>query len=395
MITDFPAFLDARLVHDELQPPVVAPKIFTARTLTPEMPPYALAPVEVCQLLDALRFELPIVLIASHDSLQNVGVKLDPKFAYSVAGCFQVKQVQNQRRVPTDAIPPTYMESEWKFVIRWIPGGETSFCPYNTHLYSPWWSPTNNSTHDPDNSPDVLPSDLVGDRRSEATGWHCSSCGKVNHQMLFRHLRCSSSFCKASISLVSSFMILLTISYQNEPAKPLQPITLAQIIKNPQDKLGMAKPSHLKFNAHVQGHYVTWEDGMQTFKYQIRDTSTFCSHVFTGNAGELQDEASTLFRDIQTEIQLTFDGKLNLQSKITEKLTFDSGIYFTHSQTDAVSEKAPKSLKDAQDWLMHTVKTYSDIADVDNLLRLRTLSVMAWWKEGKRRVRGSINLVTS
>lgn len=27
------------------------------------------------------------------------------------------------------------------------------------------------------------------------SGWHCADCGKVNYQVMFRHRKCSSSFC--------------------------------------------------------------------------------------------------------------------------------------------------------------------------------------------------------
>ena len=33
------------------------------------------------------------------------------------------------------------------------------------------------------------------------SGWHCADCGKVNYQVMFRHRKCSSSFCGVCTSL--------------------------------------------------------------------------------------------------------------------------------------------------------------------------------------------------
>ncbi|KAF8908012.1 hypothetical protein CPB85DRAFT_800856 [Mucidula mucida] len=160
-------------------------------------------------------------------------------------------------------------------------------------MSSPWWSDTKEAKVSSD-CPDVLPLDLLSESCVSAVGWYCHACGKINQQTLFRHSRCSSSFCKG------------------KPAHVRPTVTLEQLVTNPQDKLGMANPLYLKAPNIGEAYMVEWEDGMRTLKYHIGDgrieAQAICSHVFNGSSNEFQEEATDLFYDIQAEVELVLDG---------------------------------------------------------------------------------------
>ncbi len=153
-------------------------------------------------MVKAYKLGMPVIVIASHEVLDHIGLKLPPEFGYAVLGCFQICSYQTLR----DTTEPEYEVFEWHFSIRWMQGSEGQFFREGIEperMSSPWWSDTKEAKVSSD-CPDVLPLDLLSESCVSAVGWYCHACGKINQQTLFRHSRCSSSFCKVSFSTVRS-----------------------------------------------------------------------------------------------------------------------------------------------------------------------------------------------
>lgn len=128
---------------------------------------------------------------------------------------------------------------EWRFTFKWASGGEM-FLPTHLHeqLSRPWWmseeaflatsrQPTDDNSLDGKSNPrydlqrkmyqssqtqrpddfnqthfSLIPLRLLAphgkndsDEAFTSSGWHCTSCGKLNEQLMMRHRKCSSPSC--------------------------------------------------------------------------------------------------------------------------------------------------------------------------------------------------------
>ncbi|KAF9039462.1 hypothetical protein BDZ89DRAFT_1129355 [Hymenopellis radicata] len=317
--------------------PTAEPCSFEA---TPEPPPGLVdLPLEVDKMVNASRLGIPVIVIASREVLDDVGLKLPQEFGYTVLGCFEICSQQTLR----DTTESEYEVFEWQFRIRWMQGTEGQFFREGIEpelMSSPWWSDTKETEVSSD-CPDVLPLDLLSESCVSAVGWYCHACGKINQQTLFRHSKCSSSFCKG------------------KPAQVRPTVTLEQLVTNPQDKLNMANPLYLRAPNSGKAYNIDWEDGMRTFKYHLGIDRL---------RSRLSEEVTDLFYDIQTEVELVLDG-----------------VFFQCTITPSDWDSASTSVKNAREWMLHMGHTYSDLPNPETTIKITSLSIFAWWREGSRK----------
>ena len=108
----------------------------------------------------------------------------------------------------------------WEFEFLWVPGrGEASnLLPDEVQ---PWWE---NKGFFPELypnlvDPSMLLSDVTHDKETgednwglgdgdggSSKGWHCSDCGKLNRQTLWRRRKCGSQMCK-----VMKFLLMKSV----------------------------------------------------------------------------------------------------------------------------------------------------------------------------------------
>ncbi len=153
----------------------------------------------------------------------------------------------------------------------------------------------------------------------------------------------------------------------------------------------MANPLYLKAPNIGEAYMVEWEDGMRTLKYHIGDgrieAQAICSHVFNGSSNEFQEEATDLFYDIQAEVELVLDGERCHCHSIEQSSSFLTGVFFQCTISPSDWKSVMPSVKNAREWMLHMGHAYSDLPNPETTIKITSLSILAWWKEGSRKVR--------
>ncbi|KAI0924466.1 hypothetical protein AcW2_005345 [Taiwanofungus camphoratus] len=186
----------------------------------------------------------------------------------------------------------------WQFKLEWIPGGER-IDPSVEPPLTPWWLPAQAAEEDNDDLATALPiypytllpfHVLAANECSEvelengiseltsSRGWLCTGCGKLNVQKNLRHQKCGQCGEGNRLPPVNAHCV--------RDVHGTAPVTY------PWDRCTGCITYSKKGS-----------DGMHTSWYKFGE-EIVVKHLFTQNREDLQEEATQLFRDFQTDIEL-------------------------------------------------------------------------------------------
>ncbi|KAH0836906.1 hypothetical protein J3R83DRAFT_8721 [Lanmaoa asiatica] len=348
-------------------------------------------PPEVETLQDChLRF-IPLLLWMPHGS-GLVPCNLPPEYAYLCMGLFFISDLR-QAVTQHDVSPTTGVIQGrvcWSITLQWAPGGEDALfnCdpapssdvtsdskPLETtrDLLHPWWfDPTDVLSQTDSTNPyrprdlrehfsSFMSLDLLADfhpSESFPLGWFCKSCGMINIQEFFRHQICRSTMCGST----------------REKRVPQGKADSLSSLRDPYQSSTLTQPTNY-FPSVVVSDGITWNDGMQSWTYNVRDGVILC-HVFTGNQKHLQEDANALFERIQCEVLLRKEDP--------------SSPYFTHTTrlshpSDGSEATVPGGTPDCVRIAYHTLCEFVHRYGEMDKPRFREVRVQGWANSGSKR----------
>ncbi|KAF9489383.1 hypothetical protein BDN71DRAFT_326930 [Pleurotus eryngii] len=271
-------------------------------------------PQDIEALVNAYIRGIPVVLVAPREKLPIV---LSQDHSWVILGFYQVTAVTEEsipQETPVKGRSATRIN--WRFRLKWSPGGEYLLSGDTEAVSRPWWRKdshplqqeliTTVSTEHYQKRRDEhttaypqfgdvgqkynclippyllhMPGQVDGDANFPS-GWFCMDCGRLNPQVYFRHRVCSSRACK------------------DKPLERGYALEL-QKIRQPQDAMPFATPLQCPplTSLHVD------DSGTTTYNYSsVFTVPILIKHIFTHNRSSLQQDATRVFRDIQTDILL-------------------------------------------------------------------------------------------
>ncbi|KAJ8691608.1 hypothetical protein PTI98_011165 [Pleurotus ostreatus] len=271
-------------------------------------------PQDIEILVNAYIRGIPVVLVAPREKLPIV---LSQDYGWVILGFYQVTAVTEEfipQETPVKGRSTTRFN--WRFRLKWSPGGEYLLSDNTDAVLRPWWR---NDSHPLQHEViTTVSSEHYQKRRDEHTtaypqfgdvgqkyncliplyllhmpgqvdddanfpsGWFCMDCGRLNPQVYFRHRICLSRACK------------------DKPLGRGYALEL-QKIRQPQDAMPFATPLQCPplTPLHVD------DSGTTTYDYSsVLSVPILIKHIFTHNRSSLQQDATRVFRDIQTDILL-------------------------------------------------------------------------------------------
>lgn len=228
---------------------------------------------------------------------------------------------------------PSATRFNWRFRLKWSLGGEYVLSDNIDTVLRPWWREyshplkeeiTDVSTEHYQKRRDehttaypqfgdvgqnynsLIPLHLlhmpgeVDDDANFPSGWFCMNCGRLNPQVYFRHRLCLSKSCKVLLKNGYLLCFAENTRWQDKPLRRGYALEL-QKIRQPQDAMPFATPIQCPplTSPHID------DSGTTTYDYSsVFAVSILIKHIFTHNRTNLQQDATRVFRDIQTDVLL-------------------------------------------------------------------------------------------
>lgn len=355
----------------ELDTPVVSSS--TPPQIQPRVPEHR--PFEI-ETLDQYRMDkIPLLVFTSRES-GLLPVQLPPEYAYCCLGLFFISDLNADIDNTVIAISKTQRceRIRWRLTLDWAPGGEEGLWKNINEKSHPWWiDPVEKEAGPVKTFKDLsalyfsfLPLDLLaGFKPSECfpRGWYCRDCGLLNAQRCFRHQICQSSRCKRKLERGKETTIFNAL---------ICPIDSLQALRGPyhclpiRDPIDSAPLSVGKIDS-------TWDDMMRNLTYQV-NSGVRVHHVFTGNQGILQQDATILLLKIQNDVILSRSDLHSPYFTWSTKLDHGSG-------DPAGQPEIPRLVFNIQDILLHYMQAYGEVNDAN----INHIMIQAWATPGSRR----------
>ncbi|KAF5379477.1 hypothetical protein D9615_006653 [Tricholomella constricta] len=259
------------------------------------------------------------------------------------------------------------------------------------------------------------------------SGWLCSDidtagCGKLNFQSLMRHRRCESSFCEER-KWARAKANGKRKQKQRAPSDDNRgegtvegegyAVSLARL-RDPQQAAPMSHPDNAYPAEVVDGTGAVWGDGMQTFTYvwevqqegqgqgkekekekEDENGKGRVTHVFTGNAGTLQVEASVLLMEVQMQVPLR-----RLMCSTNPYFSYVVGTEPAAAKTGAagrVGEQVPVAWPDVPKCVMRARDVMLARAQVyaEREFTINQLTILGWVTPGTRKGASALECKTN
>ncbi|EMD39121.1 hypothetical protein CERSUDRAFT_112809 [Gelatoporia subvermispora B] len=329
------------------------------------------SPPEIKALYDFFESQVLVTLIISQNS-SLLPFELPAQCGCAMLGLFRITGVQSEDRIHDDAnTGERTLERLWRFQFAWVPGGEVPR-PEAQDL-PPWWASMPADTPEGHaasiGTPFMIPqyllfADLLPPEAFEgsaveqvASGWYCVRCGMLNVQRNLRYQKCGSC-----------------LLGNNKRIPPVD----ADVVRDSHRTASATFP----FDKHASGvalKATVASDGMHVLRYEMSNLGAV-THFFTGNADALQEQPSTLFKELQRSVELVFRG-FKTGAAAGPHYAYFAGSHSEYEPYAVAWSDVPESIMRTRELMQSRVRTSGE----KSLFGINQLVALAWTRSGSRK----------